>query len=244
MRILRECGRRAESSPLLFLSCQDGGGVEALAGSASRLRKSLAGRPPRVLDGHTEQAGEGGRSGSDGIRNVKAKEAAGYVSTERLLGIGNRVLLLVSGAFGRNEGAKTDTGRLSKAERTRKYGEVFTPDWCVKEMCDMLEEESPGAFEPARTFLEPTCGDGAFVVEILRRKFERCRCRKDYTTSLGSVYGFEIQADNVEECIRRVTELCYRYFKPTKSELQIINDHYIMCDALKIMRMLSEYGKS
>ena len=125
----------------------------------------------------------------------------------------------------------------------RRYGEVFTPEWCVKEMCDMLEAESPGAFEPERTFLEPTCGDGAFVVEILRRKFERCRCRRDYTTALKSVYGFEIQADNVAECIRRVTELCQRYFKPTKVELQIINDHYIMCDALKIMRMLSEHGK-
>jgi hypothetical protein len=61
---------------------------------------------------------------------------------------------------------------LTKDERIRKYGEVFTPPDIVAHMCDMLEDESPGAFAPDKTFLEPTCGDGAFVVEILRRKFD------------------------------------------------------------------------
>jgi hypothetical protein len=130
--------------------------------------------------------------------------------------------------------------RLSKADRIRKYGEVFTPEWVVNAMLDMLERESQGCFAPEKTFLEPTCGDGNFVVEILRRKFERCRTRKDYTTALKSVYGLDIQADNIAECIRRVTALCKQYFKPTKDELQIINDHYIMCDSLKIMRMISD----
>lgn len=129
---------------------------------------------------------------------------------------------------------------MTKEERIRKYGEVFTPPEVVSRMCDLLEAENPGAFEPDRTFLEPTCGDGAFVVEILRRKFERCRCREDYTTALQSVYGLEIQQDNVAECIRRVTALCEAYFKPTKVEVQIINDHCIMCDSLKIMRMMSD----
>lgn len=129
-------------------------------------------------------------------------------------------------------------GVLTKQERIRKYGEVFTPSDMVAKMCDMLEDESPSAFAPDKTFLEPTCGDGEFVVEILRRKFDNCKTRSDFTTALGSVYGLEIQADNVAECIRRVTTLCQQYFKPTKAELQIINDHYIMCDSLKVMRMM------
>ena len=130
---------------------------------------------------------------------------------------------------------------LSKAERVRKFGEVFTPGWCVRDMCNMLEAESPGCFEPARTFLEPACGDGAFVAEILRRKFDRCKCRRDYTVALESVYGFEIQADNVEKCIQNLTILCCQYFKPTKAEEQIINDHIIQCDGLKVMRMLGRF---
>ena len=127
---------------------------------------------------------------------------------------------------------------LSKAEKVKQFGEVFTPGKTVREMCDMLEAADPVIFEPGRTFLEPACGDGAFVAEILRRKFERCKCRRDYTVTLESVYGFEIQADNVDKCIQNLTILCCQYFKPTKAEEQIISDHIILCDGLKVMRML------
>ena len=127
---------------------------------------------------------------------------------------------------------------LSKAEKVKQFGEVFTPAWCVREMCDMLEAESPGCFKPARTFLEPACGDGAFILEILRRKFDRCKCRRDYTVALESVYGFEIQADNVERCIENVIELCGEYFRMTAKEREIVSDHIIQCDGLKVMKLL------
>ena len=94
---------------------------------------------------------------------------------------------------------------LTKDERIRKYGEVFTPPDVVSHMCDMLEDESPGAFAPDKTFLEPTCGDGAFVVEILRRKFDNCRTRSDFTAAINSVYGLEIQADNMPVIARMIT---------------------------------------
>ena len=61
----------------------------------------------------------------------------------------------------------------SSSSRDRTDTEVFTPEWLVKDMCDMLEHESADAFEPAKTFLEPTCSDGNFVVEILRRTVNR-----------------------------------------------------------------------
>ena len=130
---------------------------------------------------------------------------------------------------------------LTKEERIRKFGEVFTPDHVVRDMCDMLEKENPGCFEPEKTFLEPTCGDGAFVAEILRRKFGRCKCRTDYTAALVSVYAMEIQADNVQKTIDRVTALCWEYFKPTKEELEIIRDHIIQCDSLKVMKLLERW---
>ena len=127
---------------------------------------------------------------------------------------------------------------LSKAEKVKKFGEVFTPGKTVRDMCDMLEAGDPAIFEPGRTFLEPACGEGAFILEILRRKFERCRRPGDYRVALESVYGFEIQKDNVAVCIRNVIELCYHYFRPSKKELQIISDHIIQCDGLKVMKLL------
>ena len=76
-------------------------------------------------------------------------------------------------------------------------------------------------------------------MEILRRKFERCQRPADYRTALESVYGLELQADNVRACIRNVTELCYSFFRPTQKDMQTINDHIIQCDSLKIMKLLA-----
>lgn len=136
-----------------------------------------------------------------------------------------------------------DAEVLTKSpERVRKFGEVFTPKEIVERMCDMLEAEAPDAFEPERTFLEPTCGEGAFVVEILRRKFARCKTPSDYRTALKSVYAMEIQADNVQISIEAVKALCSEYFRLNKEDIQTINDHIILCDSLKVMRMMSALG--
>ena len=128
---------------------------------------------------------------------------------------------------------------IKSKERVRAYAEVFTPARVVRDMCDMLERESPGAFDPERTFLEPTCGEGAFVLEILRRKFARCKTPRDYRTALKSVYAMEIQADNVQITIDAVTALCEEHFKLNKDDVQTINDHIIMCDSLEVMRLLA-----
>jgi type I restriction-modification system DNA methylase subunit len=129
---------------------------------------------------------------------------------------------------------------LSKQEKIRQFGEVFTPQKTVDQMCDLLEEQDGDAFTPEKTFLEPCCGEGVFVLEILRRKFRRCKARKDYTTAIMSVYAMELQADNVEKTIAAVTELCKATFRPTKEELEIIKDHVIQADSLKIMRMIND----
>ncbi len=129
---------------------------------------------------------------------------------------------------------------LSKKERISRYGEVFTPQHVVCDMCDLLEQQHPGCFMPKPSFLEPTCGDGAFVLEILRRKFQNCRHRKDFTESLGSVYAMEIQADNVNAAIENVTALCRQFFKPTVEEIEMIRNHIMQADSLKVMRMIND----
>lgn len=103
---------------------------------------------------------------------------------------------------------------MTKQERIREFGEVFTPRWIVEQMCDTLD---PDCFRPGVTFLEPCAGEGVFVCEILRRKFANCESRKDYTTALESVYAMEIQPDNVEKTIENVTALCGDFFRPTKA---------------------------
>lgn len=107
-------------------------------------------------------------------------------------------------------------------------------------MCDSLPQD---AFEPGKTFLEPTCGEGVFVVEILRRKFAQCKKRADYTTALESVYAMELLPDNVQITIQNVKSLCSEYFNPSKAELETIENHVIQADALKVMRMINDMNK-
>lgn len=134
-------------------------------------------------------------------------------------------------------------GSLSKKERVARYGEVFTPDWVVRDMCDMLEREAPEAFRPEKTFLEPTCGEGVFVCEILRRKFANCRTEEERRTAIKNVWAMELQADNVEKTIRAVTELCEQNMKLRKEDREIIRSHIIQADALKVMRMMNELNQ-
>lgn len=130
-------------------------------------------------------------------------------------------------------------GSLSKKERVARYGEVFTPDWVVRAMCDMLEREAPEAFRPEKTFLEPTCGEGVFVCEVLRRKFANCRTDAERRTAIRSVWAMEIQVDNVEKTIRAVTELCEGVLRLSKEDRETIRDHIIQADALKVMKLLN-----
>ncbi len=131
----------------------------------------------------------------------------------------------------------------TKEERVRKYGEVFTPPEIVDRMLDALEQENPGCFAPGTTFLEPTCGDGAFVTEILRRKFRNCRSRTEYRIALESVWAMELLADNVESCIRRAEAVCREFFRPTKAELDLLREHVIQCDSLKLMKLLNWWNR-
>lgn len=104
-------------------------------------------------------------------------------------------------------------------------------------MCDLLP---PEMFQPERTFLEPCCGEGVFLLEILRRKFARCKSRADFSAALASVWGMDIQADNVEITIRNILELSREHFKPSKKDEETVERHIIQCDSLKVMGLMEE----
>lgn len=109
---------------------------------------------------------------------------------------------------------RNKTERIIKSkERVKKFAEVFTPMWMVRKMCDYLEmENGEMAFAIESTFIEPSFGTGNFIEEILRRKFDRCATPEDVRTAVGSVYGVEIQQDNVDECKQRILKFTAERF--------------------------------
>lgn len=111
------------------------------------------------------------------------------------------------------------TAQVKSRKRVSDHGEVFTNEREVKAMCDLVEQETERIDS---RFLEPACGDGNFLIEILKRKLELVK--KKYKKShydyerfsllaLGSIYGVELLDDNVKSCRNRLFEYWDKEYK-------------------------------
>ena len=65
--------------------------------------------------------------------------------------------------------------QVKSRERVAAHGEVFTAEREVKAMCDLVKPETERIDS---RFLEPACGDGNFLAEILTRKLACEQIRK------------------------------------------------------------------
>lgn len=103
--------------------------------------------------------------------------------------------------------------QVKSKERVAQHGEVFTAEREVNAMLDLVKQETERIDS---RFLEPACGDGNFLAEILRRKLAvvKGRYRKnppDYekyaVVAVTSIYGVDILQDNVDDCRERLFEI-------------------------------------
>ncbi len=77
------------------------------------------------------------------------------------------IILLVSIMTTPPENSYLESSRIKSRERVTNHGEVFTAEREVKAMCDLVKDETERI---ESRFLEPACGDGNFLAEILNRK--------------------------------------------------------------------------
>ena len=122
--------------------------------------------------------------------------------------------------------------QIKSKKRVAEHGEVFTNPREVNAMLDLVKQETQRI---ESTFLEPACGDGNFLDEIIRRKMkaisssrnpnykkDRPAYEKTMLIAVGSIYGIDIMHDNVKECVARlyktVTDEYERVFKNDYSE--------------------------
>jgi len=104
-------------------------------------------------------------------------------------------------------------------KRVADHGEVFTPEWMVDAMLDLVKEESERIDS---RFLEPACGSGNFLVKVLKRKlcavelkfgkseFEK---RQYALLALMCAYGIELLEDNIIECRANMLEVLADYLR-------------------------------
>ena len=108
--------------------------------------------------------------------------------------------------------------------RVKETAEVFTPTPLVQEMLDTLPQE---LFEDhTKTFLDPSCGDGQFLSEVVIRKMEKSGCTLEQ--ALSTTYGVELMEDNVKLCKERLAGP-----NPTQEILDILDKNIVCADALK-----------
>lgn len=108
---------------------------------------------------------------------------------------------------------KTPARQVKSRERVQQHGEVFTSEREVNAMLDLVKNETERIDS---RFLEPACGDGNFLVEILRRKLAVCRSyveqkkntqleyEKNAVLAVSSIYGIELLPDNAATCRERL----------------------------------------
>lgn len=108
-----------------------------------------------------------------------------------------------------------DNAGIISQGRVKRFGEVFTPDKIVNDMLDLVDSNIDTSIDKyiSTTFLEPSCGDGQFLIRILSRKLEMVKTmplenrQLGLIKSLASIYAVDIQADNVVEAQMRMFKL-------------------------------------
>ena len=98
---------------------------------------------------------------------------------------------------------------------------MFTPEFIVKQMCDLCE---PEISRIDGKIFEPTCGNGNFLVEILRRKLAKIKYKSkkqfeaEILLALSNVYAVDIQEDNVLEARKRLHSVVMKFISSQKEE--------------------------
>ena len=111
------------------------------------------------------------------------------------------------------------TKQIKSKQRVADHGEVFTAEREVNAMCDLVKQETERIDS---RFLEPACGDGNFLTVILKRKlavvtkkYKRSSYdwERNSLLALGSLYGVDIQLDNIFACQERLFDIWNKEYK-------------------------------
>lgn len=151
----------------------------------------------------------------------------------------------------------TEKPQTKSKKRVRDYGEVFTAEREVKAMCDLVKDETDRIDS---RFLEPACGDGNFLAEILTRKLAVVRRKykksiidyeKNAVLAITSVYGVDIMPDNVLACRERLYKIWNKEYssvckkdvnEQTREAVKFILSKNIVCGNALTLNKVNENG--
>lgn len=109
--------------------------------------------------------------------------------------------------------------QIKSKQRVVDFGEVYTNEREVNAMLDLVKHETSRI---ESRFLEPAMGNGNFLIKILERKLMVVQRRYKHSQpeyeqyaflALSSIYGIDIQEDNVEECRERLFDYFEKQYR-------------------------------
>lgn len=146
--------------------------------------------------------------------------------------------------------------QIKSKERVAEHGEVFTSEREVNAMLDLVKHETERI---ESRFLEPACGNGNFLAEILRRKLDVVKQKykkskpeyeKYSMLAVSSIYGVDLLDDNVQECQERLFNIWHKEYKAVckdetmpdcEEAVRFILGHNILCgNALTMLQVDTE----
>lgn len=135
---------------------------------------------------------------------------------------------------------------VKSKQRVADHGEVFTPPWLVEAMLDLVKDETERIDS---RFLEPACGDGNFLVQIMKRKLAVVEIKygkSDFERqhfallALMCLYGIELLLDNISECRKKLLEIFAEYLNLDPSDglyragFYVLTQNLVHGDAMKM----------
>lgn len=147
--------------------------------------------------------------------------------------------------------------QIKSRQRVTDHGEVYTAEREVKAMCDLVSDECNRIDS---RFLEPACGDGNFLAEILTRKLAAVKKKykksvidyeKNALLAVSSIYGVDILADNVAACRERLFKMWRKEYKfvvktayseDTEKSIRFILSKNIVCGNALTLMCVDENG--
>lgn len=103
-----------------------------------------------------------------------------------------------------------------RKHRAKQTAEVFTPDRLVNQMLNKLPKE---VWRKNKTFCDPACGNGQFIIWVLLRKIQRGHKILD---ALKTVYGVDIMQNNIRECRLRLLKVVSIWEDVTEDHIKAV----------------------
>lgn len=119
--------------------------------------------------------------------------------------------------------------QVKSKKRVQEHGEVLTNEREVKAMLDLVKDHT---YNKNSTFLEPACGNGNFLIEVLSRKLdaifeesskEQKLFDRNAVIVFSSVYGVDLLEDNIQECKERLFAYFAEFYK-TKCKFELSDE--------------------